>query len=175
MAPGYFLGAIGMDYKPNENFTVFISPVTAKLTVVANQRLANAGAFGVDEAELDTAGNVVKEGSTTRLEVGGYLRLMWTKDIMENVNFQTNFDVFSSYTDDPTHLDINWNNLLAMKVNKYINASISTSLIYDHDIAITETNSRGEVQTDSNGNPEIGPRTQFKYVIAVGFQYKFGS
>lgn len=174
MAPGYFLGALGMDYKPNPNFTVFISPITAKLTVVANQDLANVGAYGVDAATLDTAGNVISEGKTTRLEIGGYVRLMYKRDIMKNVNFQTNFDVFSSYTDDPTHLDINWNNLLSMKVNEYINASVSTSLIYDHDVTILETNSNGDPELDENMNQVAGPRTQFKYVIAVGFQYKFG-
>lgn len=175
MAPGYFLGAIGMDYKPNPNFTVFISPVTAKLTVVSDADLANQGAYGVEGATYDTSGNVIDKGETTLLEVGGYLRLMYKKEVMKNVNFQTNFDVFSSYTEDPTHLDINWNNLLTMKVNQYINASVSTSLIYDHDITITETDSNGDPELDDSGNEIAGPRTQFKYVIAVGFQYKFGS
>lgn len=173
MAPGYFLGAIGMDYKPNPNFTVFISPVSAKLTVVSVQSLANQGAFGVEGATY-AGGNpdstLLTEGETTRLEVGGYLRMMYKRELMKNVSFQTNFDVFSSYTDDPTHLDVNWNNLLSMKVNQYINASVSTALIYDHDITISETKEVNGVEETTI----LGPRTQFKYVIAVGFQYKFG-
>jgi len=163
MAPGYFLGAIGMDYKPSDNFTVFISPVTAKLTVVNNTLLSDAGAFGVDS------------GKTTRLEVGGYLRMMYKREIMENVTYQTNLDLFSNYSEDPDHIDVNWDNLLSMKVNKYISATFSTSLIYDHDIKILETKSDGTAKTDSNGNPVIGPRTQFKYVLAIGFQYNFGA
>lgn len=174
MAPGYFLGAIGMDYKPSDNFTVFISPVTAKMTVVGRQNLADAGAFGVDAAEFDANGNKTKDGKTTRLEVGGYLRMMYKRDVMKNVTYQTNLDLFSNYSEDPDHIDVNWDNLVTMKVNKYISASVSTTLIYDHDIKITETKSNGDIKTDSFGNPIIGPRTQFKYVIAVGFQYKFG-
>lgn len=174
MAPGYFLGALGMDYKPSDNFTVFISPVTAKLTYVGIQNLADAGGFGVTAAEYDALGNKTKDGENSRLEVGGYLRMLYKKKLMENINFQTNIDVFSNYSESPDHLDINWDNLLSMKVNKYITTTISTSLIYDHDIDIAETKSDGSPKLDDNGNQLIGPRTQFKYVLAVGFQYKFG-
>jgi hypothetical protein len=163
LAPGYFLGAIGMDYKPSENTTLFIAPVTAKLTVVNNQKLADVGAFGVDS------------GKTTRLEVGGYIRFQYKREIMENVNFQTNLDLFSNYSEDPDHIDVNWDNLLSMKVNKYISATVSTSLIYDHDVTIVELDSDGNAKLDSEGNTIAGPRTQFKYVLAIGFQYNFGA
>lgn len=173
MAPGYLLGAIGMDYKPSDNFTLFISPVTSKLTVVNIQTLADAGAFGVDAAEFDANGNKTKNGSTTRLEVGGYFRMHYKRKIMENVNYQTNLDVFSNYAEKPQNLDITWDNLLSMKVNKYLTTTITTSLIYDDDIDIAVQKSDGTPEL-RNGEPVIGPRTQFKYVLAVGFQYKFG-
>lgn len=163
MAPGYFLGAIGMDYKPSSNFTVFISPVTAKLTVVNDDDLAKAGAFGVQGIEYSSVdSSITTQFENTRLEVGGYLRMMYKREVMENVSYQTNLGLFSSYTDDPTHIDVNWDNIINMKVNKYINASFTTSLIYDHDISIQ----------DNDG--KVGPRTQFKYVLGVGFAYKFG-
>lgn len=174
LAPGYFLGALGMDYIPNDKFTLFISPITAKATVVANQTLADAGAFGVEAAEYDANGNKTKDGDQIRMEVGGYLRLLYKTDLMENVSFQTNLDVFSNYAEDPDHLDINWDNLVSMKVNKYITATVSSSLIYDHDVQIQELKANGDPKLNSEGNPIIGPRTQFKYVITVGFQYKFG-
>ena len=94
---------------------------------------------------------------------------------MENINYQTNIDLFSNYSEEPSHVDVNWDNLLSMKVNKYITTTISTSLIYDHDIDIAETDSKGIPKTNDAGNPIIGPRTQFKYVLAVGFQYQFGA
>jgi hypothetical protein len=76
--------------------------------------------------------------------------------------------------DTPQNIDVNWDNLLSMKVNKYITANVSTSLIYDDDIDIQESNADGSPKLNSEENPIVGPRTQFKYVIAVGFQYKFG-
>ena len=79
---------------------------------------------------------------------------------MKNINLQTKLELFSNY-EEATHIDVNWEVLVAMKVNKYISATISTQLIYDHDIDIL----------DSDG--KVGPRTQFKEVIGVGVSYKF--
>ena len=148
LAPGYMLGAIGMDYKPNEIFNVFLSPITMKMTIVNNQPLANSSAYGVDK------------GKKTRSEYGGYLRVLLKKDIMKNINLQTKLELFSNY-EEAVHIDVNWEVLVAMKVNKYISATVSSQLIYDHDIDII----------DSKG--KVGPRTQFKEVIGVGISYKF--
>ncbi|MEX2379319.1 MAG: DUF3078 domain-containing protein [Vicingaceae bacterium] len=174
MAPGYFIGAVGMDYKPNDNFTLFLAPLTGKVTVVSVQDLADQGAFGVKAAEYDTSGNKISDGKTVRTEFGGYLRFAYVKEIAENITFQTNLNLFSNYLETPQNIDVNWDNLLSMKVNKYITANVSTSLIYDDDIDIQESNADGSPKLDSEGTPIVGPRTQFKYVIAVGFQYKFG-
>jgi hypothetical protein len=174
MAPGYLLGAIGMDYKPHDNLTLFISPLTAKLTVVNIQSLADQGAFGVEAAEFDANGVKTKDGETVRLEAGGYLRFAYKKEIWDDVVYQTNLDLFSNYTENPQNIDVNWDNLLSLKVNKYLTTTIATSLIYDDDIDIAETDSDGIPKVDDAGKPIIGPRTQFKYVLAVGFQYKFG-
>lgn len=166
LAPGYLLGAIGLDYKPNDVFNLFISPITMKTTIVTDQTLADAGAFGVDPAEFDDAGVLLSSGSTVRTEYGGYLRALLKKDIMKNINLQTRLEFFSNY-EDATHIDVNWEVLIAMKVNKYISATISTQLIYDHDIDIVVDNN------DDGIIDSVGPRTQFKEVIGVGISYKF--
>lgn len=166
LAPGYMVGAIGMDYKPNEVFNLFISPLTIKMTIVNDQTLADAGAFGVDAAEYDDAGTLLSKGKATRSEYGGYLRALLKKEIMKNINLQSKLELFSNY-EDAAHVDVNWEVLIAMKVNKYISATISTQLIYDHDI---------DIAVDSNDDgiiDAVGPRTQFKEVIGVGISYKF--
>ena len=167
MAPGYVLGAIGMDYKPNEVFSLFVSPITMKMTIVNDQNLADAGAFGVDAAEYDDLGNITKKGLTLRSEYGGYLRALLKKDVMKNINLQTKLELFTNYSEEPTHVDVNWEVLIAMKVNKFISATISTQLIYDHDIDIA-------VDRNSDGILDgVGPRTQFKEVLGVGVSFKF--
>ena len=167
LAPGYLLGAIGMDYKPSEVFSLFISPITMKMTLVNDQNLADAGAYGVDPAEYDELGAITKKGLTSRSEYGGYIRALLKKDIMKNVNLQTKLELFSNYSEEPSNIDVNWEVLIAMKVNKYISATISTQLIYDDDI---------DIAIDNNGDniiDAVGPRTQFKEVLGIGISYKF--
>ena len=167
LSPGYLLGAIGLDYKPSDNFTAFFAVFTAKVTFVNDQTLADAGAFGVDPATYDLAGNLLTAGKNVRSEFGGYIRLFYKKDLMENIGLQTKLDLFSNYLETPQNIDISWEVLISMKINKYISATLSTHLLYDNDIDIA-------VDTNNDGiTDKVGPRTQFKEVFGVGFSYKF--
>jgi len=165
MAPGYLLAALGFDYKPNANFTAYIAPLTSKMTFVTDTILANAGSFGVDAAEYDDNGNMVSSGKKFRNEFGGYLRFFYKASLMENVDLQTKLDLFSNYLKDPQNIDVNWEVLITMKVNKYISATISTQLIYDDDVDIAFEQGDGSII--------YHPAAQFKEVLAVGFSYKF--
>lgn len=169
MAPAYALGALGLDYKSKDkSLSFFVSPVTGKITFVNNQRLADAGAFGVQAAEYDTAGVKIKDGKMSRSEFGGYLKMTFKKDIFKNVNFQTKLELFTNYLDHPENVDVNWETILTMKVNKFLSCTVNTQLIYDHDIPVP-------VERKANGLtiPGTGPRLQFKEVLAVGLAYKF--
>jgi len=177
MAPGYIIGAVGVDFQPNKDFSLFLSPATVKTTIVGDTKLSNAGSFGVDP------------GQRVRTEMGGYLKLSYQKKEpfgMENVLFKTKLDLFSNYLDNPGNIDVNWEVLVNMKVNKYLSVSLSTYLIYDDDVDINRYESDGvtpiyhmrddgSLYTDSNGDPiqVKGPITQFKEVLSIGFSYKF--
>lgn len=166
-APAYLLGAIGMDYKHEDHFSFFIAPLTGRVTFVMNQNLADAGAFGVDAAERDPLGKILVKGKTTRMEFGGYFRMLYKREIMKNVLFNTKLELFSNYLDNPQNIDVNWETLIGMKVNKLITVTITTQLIYDDDIKIS-------IDKNSDGVPEsVGARTQFKEVIAAGVSFKF--
>ena len=154
MAPGYLLGAAGMNYKHKDVLGLFLSPITSKTTFVLDEKLADVGAFGVDE------------GQHVRHEIGGYVRANYQKDIMENVKLTTTLGLFSNYLNKPENIDINWDLMVLMKVNKLITVSINTNLIYDDDAKITRDD-------DGDGINEVnGPRTQFKEIITLGLSYK---
>jgi hypothetical protein len=144
MAPAYVTLALGAEYKPHENFFVLISPITGKSTIVLNKDLRNAGAFGVEK------------GSKFNNEFGWSVNSQYKKKLMENIDFQSKLSLFSSYEELST-VDVNWENLLVMKVNKYISTSISTQLLYDKDIKAADGKSK----------------IQFKEVIAAGLLYQF--
>ena len=163
MSPGYLSIALGIDYIPAENFSVMVSPVTSKMTFVMNQRMADAGQFGVEPAEFNELGDKTADGENFRYELGASLIAMYNTQFWdESVAFSTKLQLFTNYLDRPENIDVNWEALLSFKINDYLNASISTVLIYDHDIDIA-------VETDDG--VEVGPRTQFKEVLSIGLAY----
>lgn len=168
-APAYATAAIGLDYKTTDNsFTLFISPATLKTTIVNDQSLADHGAYGVEAAERDSLGNVIVYGKKVRYELGGYFRAQFKKDIAKNVNLATKLELFSNYLDRPQNIDVNWELLLNMKINKFLSCNLATQMIYDNDIPVAVT--RHENGVDVMGT---GPRLQFKEVLSLGLSVKF--
>lgn len=159
LAPAFSIVAIGADYRPNDKFSVFISPATNKITIVTIDRLATD--FGLDE------------GDNTRFEIGAFVKVSYQDDIFENVNLLTKIDLFSNYVENPQNVDINWETLITMKVNNWLSATLTTQLIYDDDILIGGEDAvigeGGEITT-----PAIlgGPRTQFREVFSLGLSFK---
>jgi hypothetical protein len=166
MAPGYFKLGLGMDYKPNDNFSAFLSPLTARWTLVNDQDLADAGSFGLEPAILDANGNIVAHASKLRTEAGALIRLTYKKDIWENVNFASILELYSNYLKNPQNVDVDWQFVFTFKVNKYLNAQVNGHLIYDDDVNISY---------DSNGDGVLdasGPKVQFNEALSLGLVYK---
>lgn len=155
LAPAYIVLALGMDYKPNDNLSLLMAPLTGKVTIVNDDSLSAQGAFGVDTNEV------------IRYEFGASFKGTYKVTVMKNVDLQTKLELFANYLENLGNIDVNWETLIAMKINKFLTASITTNLIYDDDI---------DIQVDKNNDgviEAVGPRTQFKEVLAVGLSIKF--
>lgn len=137
LAPGYLTSTIGIEYKPREEFFLLLSTLTGKTTIVLDDDLSDAGAYGVDP------------GKKIRNQLGSYLKSMLKVPVMENITFQTKLNLFSDYKN-PEQVDVSWETLLLLRVNKYITTNFSTHLIYDEDVT-----------TD----------VQFKEVLSVGVTF----
>lgn len=159
MAPGYLTLSIGIDYTPNDHFSAYLSPLASKMTFVRDQVLADAGAFGVEAATFNNAGEILTAGKQFRGEFGALMRLKYQKEIFKNINMQTSLQLFTNYIDRPQNIDVNWETIFNFKVNSWFSASLNLNLLYDHDVTIT----------DAQGNR--GPRTQFKSVLGLGVSY----
>lgn len=163
MAPGYLNLSLGIEYIPNDNLKIMASPLSGKFTFVQDQLLANQGAFGVEPAVLGTNGEVITPGENSRAEFGSYLRIVYNKELMENIDLRSRVEFFSNYMNNPQNIDVNGELILDFKVNKWFSASLQMNVIYDDDIDIE----------DRNG--DVGPRTQFKQVIGLGIAYRLAN
>lgn len=146
MAPGFVITALGAEIGTSDKILVFISPLTVKSTFVLNPLLASQGAFGVEP------------GNKYRKEIGAYFNATAKLNLMENITYKSLLNLFSNY-ENPLVIDVFWENLLFLKVNKYVNINISTTLIYDQDIEIIRE------------NRPPGPAIQFKEVLNLGVSF----
>jgi len=124
MAPGYLDAAVGFSYKPNKNYSIFMSPVSERIVFVLDDSLSNAGALGV------------KPGKKSRFDTGAYLLANTNQTLAENLNLISTLDMFTPYSKDFGNIDINWNVLLSYKFSKYFSATLNTTLrYYDKEIS----------------------------------------
>ena len=142
---------------------MLLSPATGKFTIVQDQTLADAGAFGVREARRDAAGRrIAGTGQTVRAEIGAYLNVRYRQTVLENVNYQTRLELYNDYFHNPLNTDVNWVNLVDFTVNDWISASLTTVLIYDDDIPVPLSSGLGgcqgppdSVQGDARHRPDL--------------------
>ncbi len=150
MAPAYSNISLGMEYRPRANYSLYLSPVSMKMTFVQDDYLSGLGSFGVDP------------GDKFRAEVGAYFKGRAEQDIMENVHLVTTLDLFTAYDKSFGNVDVNWDILISMKINKLLSATLNTTLKYDNDI-----------KTFDDEGVQHGPKVQFKEILGVGIAYNF--
>jgi hypothetical protein len=143
-SPAYIVLSFGMDYKPTNKWSVMLSPLTGKMTIVTDPDLD--GMFGVES------------GKNVRMEMGAMLKAALNTEIAKNVGLLSEIGLFTNYLDRPENIDVDWKLGINMKINSFMSASINTHLIYDADI-IDQVDNVAKIQ--------------FKELFGVGFNFKF--
>ena len=157
LAPAYITLGLGIEWVPSQYFSLYFSPITGRMTIVNDERLARSGAYGVNTLDAnDTINHAVKK---IRYEFGARAVAKFQYPITKNIDFNSKLELFSNYLNHPERIDVDWQNMLVLKVNDWLNANLATHLIYDYDIPFH--NEAGELIK--------GSKVQFKEVLAIGF------
>lgn len=165
-SPAYIFLGVGTEYiRKDLGLTAYFSPLTDKTTLVLNQRLANAGAFGVEGAVYDEDGNITRLGKQSRTEVGILITNQFKRQVFKNIMLDHRLSLYTDYLNNFGNIDVNWQLQLDMTVNEYVKANIGTHIIYDDDIKATEEQDGMIVQ--------VGPKIQLKQILGVGMSYTF--
>lgn len=148
LAPGYVLISLGLDYKPAEGLSIFVSPITSRWTLVKNDSLSAKGTYGV------------VPGEKSKNEIGAFVSVNYLKDITKTIGYKGRLDLFSNYEHNPQNVDVMMKNMFTAKVSKVITASLGLDLIYDDDVKLFGPN-------------HDSPGLQLKSLIAAGLSLKF--
>tara|TARA_R110002020_G_scaffold129333_3_gene289639 strand:+ start:842 stop:1771 length:930 start_codon:yes stop_codon:yes gene_type:complete len=130
LSPGYIQSSTGLNYRKTyedkSKISVILSPFTGRFTIVLNDSLSTAGAFGVEP------------GENVRAEAGVSIAASVTDiKLMQNVTWKSDINLFSNY-EVFGNMVVNFNSMIRMQVNKFISTRIETVLIYDEEVFIKQ-------------------------------------
>ena len=148
LAPAYILTSIGMDYKPNANFSLFLSPITARWIIVKDDSLSAKGLYGVTP------------GEKSKSEFGAFISANYLKEFSKSLSYKGRLDLFSNYKNNPQNIDVFMTNVLAAKLSRVLSASWNVDIIYDDDVRLF-------------GDNGTSAGTQIKSIVGLGLQVSF--
>ncbi|HEX2533903.1 MAG TPA: DUF3078 domain-containing protein [Chitinophagaceae bacterium] len=148
LSPAYILTSAGMNYKPNDAFSVFLSPVTARWVIVKDDTLSARGQYGVEP------------GRHSRSEFGAFVSATYIKEFSPQLSYKGRLDLFSNYKHHPQNVDLFLSNLFSVKLSKILSATWNVDLIYDDDVRLF-------------GKEGKSAALQLKSLVGLGLLVKF--
>lgn len=154
MSPAKTLIKLGLDYKPNKNFSLFLSPITAKNVFVRDTALINQTRYGVPK------------NSRSFWEPGLNADIKYKMDINPRISYETKYRMFLNYQEPFKKVDINWENTVVAQLTDRINMTFMLYLLYDDNVTF-DTGKK-----DENGKAIYKPKWQTRELMTIGFSYK---
>ncbi|MDP2043062.1 MAG: DUF3078 domain-containing protein [Algoriphagus sp.] len=144
--PAFLTFALGMEYKPNEEFSLRMAPFSPRFTFVTDKELYR-------NVPLNYG---VPIGQTVRTEWLAFSLLAdWNKQLSENISFKARYQMYVNYeTLAFNAIDHRLDLILAAKVSNAISVTLTALTIYDLD------------QDD---------KIQFSQGLGIGLVYKRGN
>ncbi len=130
--PGYFMQTIGIGYAPNNH-------IKTRLGAAFKETMAQKYAA------------LYSQGKKLRVEYGANSVTELNFKLAQNILYTGKIELFSNLKAF-NQIDVNWDNLLASKITKYISVNFNVKLFYDRDVS---------------------PKRQLQEVLAVGLTYDF--
>jgi hypothetical protein len=148
LSPAYILLGAGLDYKPSDHFSIFMSPVTSRWIIVKDDSLSAKGLYGV------------KPGKKSANEIGAFVTANYISSLNKTVSYKGRLDLFSNYKHHPEYVDVFMSNVFSVKLSKVLSATWNIDFIYDDDVRLF-------------GKSGTSPALQIKSIVGVGLLLKF--
>lgn len=118
MSPAYLTLAVGMDFKKDNNFTLLLSPLTAKLTWV------------MDTAKVDqTRYKIAADRKAIFINGASIVNdINWV--ISTELSLKSSIDAFVGYLSKDAFTQVDWELIFNMRINKFLSTRINTQLRY---------------------------------------------
>ncbi|MCQ2285263.1 MAG: DUF3078 domain-containing protein [Bacteroidales bacterium] len=147
MNPAYTDLSLGIDWKPNSIFSIYLSPVAGRITTVTEQDLREKYGVPIEKPY--------------KAEIGLTFKAAVTYDKIKNFKVLSALTLFTPYTKKFGNFNVDWDFMISYQFLKVLNVSLTTALKYYDEVMIP----------DKTGH--ACARVQFKEVLGLGIGYSF--
>lgn len=151
LAPGYFTESIGLEYKPDNTFSLRLGTGTARQTLVLDDRIAPLTIAQYSERypgktpiTEDQVRYGVEGGKKFKNDLAFQVTANLDKNLSKNLNLKSRYNLFADYKDigNPDHrLDVT----LTAKISRLVNVTFNGVVLYDKDY-IMKGDTKAKVQ-----------------------------
>ena len=158
LSPSYSDLSVGIDWKPNDIFTVYLSPVAGRITTVLQRNDDSLRTLHAKYGVPDTVNFKAELGATFKAGVN--------YSPVKGLKILSTLTLFTPYKKGVFgNIDVDWDFAISYQFWKVLNVTLSTSLKYYDAVNIE--------WTDKQGNVHNSPRVQFREIIGLGIGYSF--
>lgn len=154
LSPAKTLFKLGLDYKPNKNFSLFLSPITAKYVFVRDTALIDQTRYGVSSDKRSF------------WEPGLNADLRYKMDITPRISYETKYKMFFNYQEPLKKVDVNWENTVVAQLTDRINTTFMLYMLYDDNVTFPTG------KFDTAGKEIYKAKWQTREMMTIGFSYK---
>ncbi len=159
--PAVLTLGFGLDYKPNKQTSINLSPLSYKATFVP------------DTASIDQTKYGVAPDRRSKHEPGASFMITNEMRPVKNMVITNRLQLFTNYINNPLNIDVDWEMIFQANINWFTDVRLNTHLMFDDD---TKT-----LVFDRDKNPVMGTdgvqkktaRIQFKELLGLSFIFRF--
>lgn len=154
MSPVKTMFKLGLDYKPNKRFSLFLSPFTLKTVYVR------------DTARIDQTTYGIAANRRSFWEPGMNADIKFRIEFTPQITYETKYKMFMNYKEPFRKFDINWENTFVAQLTDRINMTFMFNLLYDDNVTFPTG------KMDAAGVEIFEPKLQTRELTTIGFSYK---
>lgn len=159
LSPSYSDLSVGIDWKPNDIFTVYLSPIAGRITTVIDND---------DTLKTLHAKYGVPEDVNFKAELGATFKAGVNYSPVKGLKIISTLTLFTPYVSAKGkfgNVDVDWDFAISYQFWKVLSVSLQTSLKYYDGVNIEWIDKKNVVHNS--------PRVQFREIIGLGIGYSF--
>ncbi len=170
LAPATATLSLGVDYQPNDNISLFFSPVSSKFIIVASDSIASRGVHGNPVSGEPSASGIYPDFKNVDAQIGTLAQVEYANAFLrdDRMTVTSRLGFFTNYLRDPQNVDVDWQNSMAFAITEHLQFTLFANLSYDDNLRVQLTDYKAP-----NGTAGLGKRISFTEQLLITYARTF--